>query len=176
MYTFYSILFSLLVPFLALSQKTNSTFLESHGVAFSDSSTLFILVRHAEKDKGENPGLTPKGIQRSHKLDSLLNYLSLDRIYSSDFIRTKETVKPLAATLNKNVEIYNAKDLKPFADTLMHFRNSKILISGHSNSTPSLANLLCECSDFNKINESDYSNIFVVVKTGSQTETYFLNY
>jgi hypothetical protein len=58
--------------------------------------SVFFLVRHAEKvDDSEDPPLSEVGHQRAQTLVSLLRDARIERIYSSDFVRTRDTAAPL---------------------------------------------------------------------------------
>ena len=63
----------------------------------SDSDATYYLVRHAEKttDKSD-PSLTQQGQKRAKDLAQRLSKLPLTEIYSSDYIRTRDTAVPTA--------------------------------------------------------------------------------
>ena len=63
-----------------------------------DDITTLILVRHAEKvDDSRDPELSDMGKQRAEKLAQVLGSQSIDAIYSTDYIRTKDTCAPVSA-------------------------------------------------------------------------------
>lgn len=68
--------------------------------ANSQKATTIYLVRHAEKvttdPNNKNPLITERGQQRSSDLVNKLKKNKLSAIYSTDFQRTKLTVKPIA--------------------------------------------------------------------------------
>ncbi len=99
------------------------------------------LVRHAEKAKGEDPGLTEAGIVRAETLRDRLKGKGVDYIHSSDYRRTRETAAPLAAALNQEILIYNAGDLLGIAEDIQSKPGTHLVV-GHSNTTPELAALL----------------------------------
>ncbi|MEM1323385.1 MAG: phosphoglycerate mutase family protein [Bacteroidota bacterium] len=109
-------------------------------------STIYLL-RHAEKDltspgvDKRNPPLSAEGQARAQQLRHNLKDAGIDRIFSSDYIRTRTTVQPLAELLGLEIEGYNAKELPPFAEQLKEL-SGNILVSGHSNTTPKLVKLL----------------------------------
>ena len=72
--------------------------------------------------------------------------------------------------------IYDPRKLSDFSEQLISSEAGINIIAGHSNSTPTLANKLCKCSVFPSIDESEYSNIYVVVQSDSLSRTYILNY
>jgi broad specificity phosphatase PhoE len=102
--------------------------------------TVF-LVRHAEKEKGDDPGLTAVGEARAMALASTLGRKRITAIYSTDTKRTRATAAPIAEKLGVGVEIYDAKALSIFAQMLKRERGV-VLVVGHSNTTPELVTLL----------------------------------
>ncbi|WP_444928659.1 SixA phosphatase family protein [Microbulbifer sp. SSSA002] len=117
------------------------------GWAFADpaESQVIYLIRHGEKEKGPeagtDPHLTNMGQRRARQLAYILGEVGIDTIYSTDYNRTRETVEPLAKALGLKVKIYDPRDLKAFADDLQQ-AGKRILVVGHSNSTPKLVGLL----------------------------------
>ncbi len=102
----------------------------------------YYLVRHAEKILDvKDPDLTQDGHQRARDLAIRLKDVPLTQIYSSDYKRTQQTAAPLAAAKGLTVTPYNPRDLESFAVTLKSMRGH-ILIVGHSNTTPPLAEYL----------------------------------
>ncbi len=173
-------IFSIFVIFLGSTMCTSSgnipKYFQSENVVWGDDDKVFILVRHAEKQKGDDPELTAAGKKRAKKLSSILMGINDLEIHSSDYKRTKATVGPIADRMKEDLSIYDAGKLGDFATSLEESEAGIYLISGHSNSTPTLANDLCNCTVFPKIDESDYTNIYVVVLSDSTSSTYLLNY
>lgn len=99
------------------------------------------LVRHAEKAKGDDPGLTDAGKRRADALQERLKGKGVDYIHSSDYRRTRETAAPLAAALKQEVLIYDAGDLFGVADDIKGKPGTHLVV-GHSNTTPELAAIL----------------------------------
>ena len=110
-------------------------------VTASDPALVAYLVRHAEKQTGPDPALTDPGKLRASALAGLMRDEGIDAIFSSDFRRTRETAAPVAAVLDKEIEIYDARDLSGLAEQL-RARGGRVLVVGHSNTTPELARLL----------------------------------
>ena len=107
--------------------------------ATNDGATNVYLVRHAEKVIGENvgrdPELTEAGQRRAHLLAELLADKKITRIHSSDFIRTRDTAKPLADATGLAIEIYDPMDLEGLAAKIENARGSHLVV-GHSNTIP----------------------------------------
>jgi 2,3-bisphosphoglycerate-dependent phosphoglycerate mutase len=126
-----------------------------------------ILLRHAEKDVSAtadktNPDLSPEGKERARRLVKTIKKYKPDVIYSSDFIRTKMTVAPLAEKRKRQVEIYDHKKLDELAALIMNGKGKRILVVGHNTTTPALANLLIKQEKYPALSESEYGKIWII--------------
>lgn len=132
--------------------------------AFGDEPvSTFILVRHAEKDYGKDPILIPEGVERAERLKEMLKNTELDAIYSTDTRRTQQTAEPTAVDKNLNVISYNSALLQEFAVDLKRlYRGKTVLVVGHSNTTPAMANYLTGTDEYPRFNELDYTNLYIV--------------
>jgi broad specificity phosphatase PhoE len=126
--------------------------------------TTFILIRHAEKanDGTKDPDLTADGERRAKSLASMFDSARIDAIYSTDYKRTRNTVRVLAA--NKNIKV---KSYEPFKDEviqnmLKEHNGGTILICGHTNNIPWTANLLLGKVAYADYAETDYGNMLIV--------------
>lgn len=128
-----------------------------------DEVATFILVRHAEKDYGRDPILIEKGIERAERLKETLKNTDLDAVYSTDTKRTQLTAAPTAADKNLEVISYNPGALQEFATNLKRlYKGKTVLIVGHSNTTPAMANYLTDTNEHPRFSELDYTNLYVV--------------
>jgi len=125
-----------------------------------------ILLRHAEKDLTEpdapNPELTAAGKQRAEKLVSVVNKYQPDAIYSSDYIRTRETVRPLARKNRAMTLIYDPRNLGQMRDLILSGKYKRVVVVGHNNTTPALVNMLIDREKYEKLPETEYGKIWVV--------------
>jgi len=131
----------------------------------SQTTTVIYLVRHAEKAKegGRDPLLTTEGMERADRLKAILFHANIDEIYSTDYKRTQLTAAPLATGINKTIRSYNPSELSAFANQLkLGSIGKRILISGHSNTTPTLTNALLGEEKFLMLEETQYDHLFVV--------------
>jgi len=129
-----------------------------------ENATTFFLVRHAEKAKDSNdPNLTEAGVKRANDLAQLLKSIPLDGIYSTNFNRTTQTATPVANAKALEIQIYNHRDLGAAADKMLtDFPKGNILVSGHSNTTPTIVNLLTDTQDYQSLSELTYDHLFIV--------------
>lgn len=128
---------------------------------------VIYLIRHSEKvidvNNLKDPPLTECGKLRSESLVKFFSSTDVDRIYSSDYVRTRETARPLAEARELDTEIYDANKLKEFADLLLARKEDAVVI-GHSNTTPLLGRHLTGDELFG-IPDSDYSRIYQIIIT-----------
>lgn len=125
--------------------------------------TTIILVRHAEKDFGDDPNLTPVGHARAQRLAKTLKNVRLDAIYSTDTRRTLQTADPVASQKQIKVKLYEMHNLEPLAEEIMEKHTGEtILVVGHSNTTPALASLLDKQTDYPRFSELDYENLWIL--------------
>lgn len=107
----------------------------------NDDYTTIYLVRHAEKDKGSNPPLTAEGQARAEALAEFLSDKNIKEIFSTDYIRTQQTAAPTAKKNTIDVGSYSPRELADFAQLIQKSKGT-ILVVGHSNTTPELAEIL----------------------------------
>lgn len=119
------------------------------------------LVRHAEKQSGENPSLTEAGEQRAEMLAGLLSDEGITHIHSTDYKRTLETAAPLAAQTGIEITLYDPRDLEAFADELAATQGVHLVV-GHSNTTPQLAEALGGAPGSDIDEASEYDRLYVV--------------
>jgi len=145
-------------------------------VLFEDGSKLELdncktcktvyLVRHAEKDTipAKNPILTEEGYERSHQLAQIFKSTRIDAVYSTLYNRTMHTVDSLTTMKGLSTQIYQPKELKSLSAKLLAKNDfNKVLISGHSNTTPAFASTLMGKKQFEQgFDESDYDNLLIV--------------
>ncbi|MFT6213681.1 MAG: broad specificity phosphatase PhoE [Roseivirga sp.] len=126
--------------------------------------TTFVLIRHAEKgiDDPRNPSLNEEGVLRAQKLVELLQHSDVDVIYTTPYKRTQETVAPLASKYSLTVQEYNPSKLAFLNEVWSNNQGKTIVISGHSNTTPMVANYLLGEEKFSQLDESEYDKVFVV--------------
>jgi phosphohistidine phosphatase SixA len=132
-------------------------------------SRFIFLVRHAEKvDESKDAALSIEGIERSNRLKELLAESDIDHIFSTDFQRTRNTVKPLAEAMQLEIEPYSIDTLWEFSQHILISGFGNVLVSGHSNSTPNLANLFIGTEKFKELKHEDYGKLIVISVLGNK--------
>lgn len=142
------------------------TFVSASSLAQHKKLTI-ILLRHAEKDISPtadkvNPDLTPEGKQRAQNLVKKIKKYKPTAIYSSDYIRTKSTVAPLAEKRKLTVQIYDPRKLNELSDMIMEGKYKSVVVVGHNNTTPALANLLVKQEKYQTLLETEYSKLWII--------------
>lgn len=97
------------------------------------------LARHAETvgGDGDDRFLGDAGRARAEALADMLEDAGIQRVFSTDYRRTRETAAPIADRLGLEVEPYDPRDLPGFAEELLSL-GQVVLVVGHSNTTPEL--------------------------------------
>ncbi|MGE0885625.1 MAG: histidine phosphatase family protein [Blastocatellales bacterium] len=142
--------------------------------------TTVYLVRHAEKaaEPAADPPLTEAGKKRAEELAHKLSQAGIKTIFTSQYLRTKQTAGPLAKLLGITATVVpvnmviptkmsatNARELSPkyLAEMVERVNSSPgdVLIAGHSNTVPELIKALGG-DIIPTIDESEYGDLFVV--------------
>lgn len=129
----------------------------------SKNLTQFILVRHAEKmDNSKNPELSDLGKNRALKLNELLLDIKVDRLFATPYLRTQNTLKPIANQCNLEIESYNPNDTDFESSLLKENINKTVVVCGHSNTIPMMANKLIGEEKFKQLKENEYGIIWII--------------
>jgi 2,3-bisphosphoglycerate-dependent phosphoglycerate mutase len=132
-----------------------------------DTITTFILVRHAEKasDGTNDPELKPEGVKRAESFAAMLEKTNVTAIYSTNYKRTRSTVTPLATAKGITVETYSAMKIPELQSLLAKYEGGTIVIAGHSNTIPEIANAITGEKKFEQFGDDDYGNILIISVT-----------
>ncbi|QNV04574.1 phosphoglycerate mutase family protein [Shewanella algae] len=136
-----------------------SVFFSLPSLAADTNQTIF-LVRHAEKAQGTDPGLTAAG----KALAEALRDTQLQRLMSSEFRRTQETLAPIATAKQLRIEVFPAKagleaHINAIADAVKASQGN-VLIAGHSNTVPAIIKALG--GPLVSLNEQQYDQLFIL--------------
>jgi len=150
-------------------------------IELEEGDEIYYLIRHAEKDTipADNPRLTDAGLRRANYLADMLKGTRVDAVYSSMFTRTLFTIDTLAARKGMKIRPYDHKKLKTiYEDIKNDTTTSVVIISGHSNTTPALANVILGRQEFDSgFDESDYDNFLIVLdRVDADNVVYKLRY
>ena len=145
----------------------------------AQKATKIWIVRHAEKQtidpKNANPALNAEGEKRALALAEYLQKEKIDYIFSTDYIRTKQTAALLAQQKGLEIETYSTKNHAALVQKIKSFAQGKnSLIVGHSNTVLEILELLGGQPPVKSLTDDDYDFLFklslkgdkVKVKTG----------
>ena len=112
-------------------------------LSFHHRNVRIFLIRHAEKDQtnpdNKNPNLNEEGKLRALKWAEVLKNIEFDKIYSTKYYRTIETVMPISKKIKKEILIYSPSKIN-YDKFLLDNNNDKVLVVGHSNTIPGFVN------------------------------------
>jgi len=143
--------------------------------------TTYYIVRHGEKvDDSSDPALSVAGQERAETLKKLLADKKISAVYSTKYIRTTSTAKPLADAMQLSIQNYDPRNQKPFVEELKKIEGKNILVVGHSNTIRHIANGLYEKDTLTKdLEETDFDNLYIVKRQSApkkklkfETKTY----
>ena len=125
---------------------------------------MIYLVRHAERlDDSKDSALSADGWARAAKLAETLRDAGITAIFATQYQRTSDTARPLAARLGVPVVTVTAGQ---HGDLLKLVRaagpTARVLIVGHSDTVPELLTALGNAQDI-VIAKGEDDNLFVVV-------------
>lgn len=131
-----------------------------------DSKIKIYLVRHAEKQTGNDPVLTENGNQRAGALLQTLKGKKIHHIYVTQFKRTQMTGDSLRIQLGVDTVQYKADTTGDDVYKKIIANNEKgksILIIGHSNTVPRIIKKL-GAMDFTPLNipDNEYDNLYLI--------------
>jgi len=110
----------------------------------SPAETNYYFIRHAEKLRDSsyngNPELSEKGFERSKYWGEYFNDKKLNQFYTTDYLRTFQTLIPIVFPYKGKIKFYKAEDTM-FSDQFWSETYGKnTIVVGHSNTTPEFVN------------------------------------
>ncbi|HLM45267.1 MAG TPA: histidine phosphatase family protein [Myxococcaceae bacterium] len=134
--------------------------------ATAERTTTVFVVRHAEKDPTpglKDPALTEAGQQRAEALRDRLSAHPVSALYTTDTVRTRSTLAPLAAARGLTPEVYDAREPALLVARLLErHRGQTVLVVGHSNTVLPLIDALGVARPVAELSDSDYDYLFEV--------------
>lgn len=130
-----------------------------------ENITTYYLIRHAEKDKSDatnhDPNLTEIGMKRAENWAEVFKDVAFDAVYSTDYKRTIQTATPTAT--GKKLEIKSYDPGKLYNQDFRAATSGKtVLVVGHNNTTPMLANLILGEEKFAHLDHEENGALFIV--------------
>ena len=145
--------------------------------AYGVAQPAVFLVRHAERADTApgaappmaapmggpaDPDLSDSGRARAASLTVALKDANITAIYATEFKRSQQTAAPLAQALGLSVIIVPASSVATLVEKLRVLPGNALVV-GHSNTLPEVVKALGVKTAI-QIPDTDYSNLFVVVR------------
>lgn len=135
-------------------------------------SRQVILVRHAERDPGGNAPLNAAGQIRAEALAWTLREAGIDALFSSDLLRSRQTIEPLAEDLGLEIEEIPTDDLpstqvaRDFVERVLALPpGSRVVSAQHSFTIPPILDALGVPDEQRTglvVSGSSYENLLVI--------------
>lgn len=170
----------LMTAFVVLSQTSMHRTASSSTLPEDEFKvTTVFLIRHAEKADApkEEPPLNEKGNQRAQELARMLAGSGVKAIYTSQYLRTKQTGEPLAKQLGltitpiplqmsqANPREVSEQSIAEITGKIYEHPGEAALVIGHSNTVPAVIKKLGG-DVVPKIDESKFDDLFIVTVYG----------
>jgi broad specificity phosphatase PhoE len=123
------------------------------------ADTVYV-IRHFQKEQGEDPALTVQGKANADLLADILADKGVTAVFATPTRRARETAEPLANRLGLSVTTYDPADVAALVRTVKA-QNGAVLIVGHSNTVPDLVGAFGGTNPA-AIDESSYGTLYVV--------------
>jgi 2,3-bisphosphoglycerate-dependent phosphoglycerate mutase len=140
-----------------------------------EKTTTVFLVRHAEKIEpyaSDDPPLAEIGRDRAEALFSQLAVDTLHAFYSTDYIRTQQTLAPTAVSMQADIQLYEAHDYAGLSRRIRRENDGQnVIVAGHSNTILPIIEALGAHPPLDSIGHLDYDYIFKVSLKGNHPES-----
>ncbi len=149
-------------------------------LSYEAQSQVIYVVRHAEKAtvaadaparEKANPNLSEQGLARAQKLGELLKDIKFEQIWSTGYLRTQQTVTPLATANQVPIQVYHPHpdSTRAFVLKLASSLRGTAIIAGHSNTVDDIVNIIAGQQLIEgDLDESVYDNLFILRKEGEK--------
>lgn len=127
----------------------------------------YYFVRHAEKviSKDPNPALKTVGKLRADAWALVLKDIAFDAVYSTDYLRTKQTAQPLAESQGLEITLYHPTKIN-YEEFMQNTKGKTVLIVGHSNTIPGFVNKLIGQDKYKDIYHNNNGNLYILEMVG----------
>ena len=134
-------------------------------IGVAQEITTYYLIRHAEKERTDpsnrDPHLTLEGKKRAENWQNIFKKVPFYIVYSTPYHRTRETAQPTASAQQLVVESYDTRNL--YNASFKEKNEGKIvLVVGHSNTTPALANKILGREEYPQIDDRTNGNLYIL--------------
>jgi broad specificity phosphatase PhoE len=110
----------------------------------------------------DDPPLSAAGHERAARLAAMLRSADIRNIFSTEYVRTRQTAAPIAEALRLEIVAISGRDPDALLAKVRQVRGN-VLIVGHANTVPDLLKGL-DIKDDITIADAEFDNLFVVVR------------
>lgn len=147
--------------------------------AFSQEDPVrIVLLRHSVKanDGTGDPPLSENGQKYAEKLAEFFSEMKFDAAFSTPYLRTENTIRPLVLANHLTIKHYKPLDVSEILKSVEQNSNKNVIVAGHSNTIPFLVNNLVKGAGLKELDETDYGKVYIVLyyKNIPQLNTYFI--
>jgi broad specificity phosphatase PhoE len=141
-------------------------------IGFSCNYHSYYIVRHAEKEAAgpnmtSDVPLSAEGKERAQKLLTLMEGKKITAIYSTNTIRTRTTVQPVADYYKLPVTVYGPRPDSVFIAGLKK-QKSNVLVVAHSNTVDDIVNALIGENKLKDLDDTEYNRLFIIRSNGKK--------
>ena len=163
---------------IAVAQPTEPP--ADEGAGDRDPTITVFLARHAEKVRDRtvaDPPLTEAGRQRARDLAMTLSEAGIEVVFTTQWLRTRQTAAPTAEHLGLEALPIEARDdfIQQMVRRITELEGKTILVVGHSDTTPELARAL-GASEAPDIADDDFDDLYQVVISPTDRRFVHLRY
>ena len=153
-------------------------FLSGAAEAIAAGPQVVFMVRHAERAApapagtttaekpmmaaSDDPPLSVPGHERAVRLADMLRSADVRHVFTTEYLRTRQTAVPTADARHLEIVAVPAKDPDALLTKIRQVTGN-VLVVGHSNTIPDLLKALGIKDDI-RIGEAEYDNLFVVIR------------
>lgn len=128
--------------------------------------TAYYFIRHAEKKRSDvqdkNPQLSDKGFARTKFWGEYFKDKNLQKFFTTDYMRTFQTIIPIVYPYKGDVEFYEVKDSMFTKEFWESTYGKNTLVVGHSNTTPQFVNEIIGLEKYKNIPDSINHRVYRV--------------
>jgi broad specificity phosphatase PhoE len=138
-------------------------------IVASAPATLVVVIRHAEKqlDAGENPALTAAGVARAERLAQQFGSpgtsFGFERIYVSQYLRSRQTAEPLATVSGVPMTAVSAEAVDALTARIRRDdAGRRVLVVAHSDTIPDIVHSLAPSTTVPVMPATEYGTAYVI--------------
>lgn len=133
------------------------------GNLFAQKALKVFIIRHAESEAGmaTDAGLTEKGIKQADLLMKKFKDIGLDSIFTTNYMRSKLTVSPLADRIGLPIKVYDPQEQDKLAKGLLkNAQGKKILMVAHLDTAMPLIEAFGGAKPLAEMKDGEYDWLF----------------